>query len=301
MNYNSLTDASHIKRIDVSFGSIKQLPILPLNLEIFIADDNPELEFDPICPPTLPSTIRILSLCLTGITIIGDWLPNTLEELYLSDNPGITLPHKLPRFLSTLVANSCELEEFTTELPPSLLTLSLDGNYLQEIQSVLPNRLHTLVVSNNFLETLPHLPSSLQTLNINNNQLEILPNIPENITYLNCAENHIKRFPMLPNTLIQAKFIWFGNPLIYEFHNKRIGVVEYINKTNRFIELVCGICIKNLLYGLIERKRKVPIKNIKTSMSSVSSLSCYSLESTPSYVDVEPWDILEEMDEYLMI
>ena len=304
MNYNSLTDASHIKRIDVSFGSIKQLPILPLNLEIFIADDNPELELDPICTPKLPSTIRILSICLTGITIIGDWLPDTLEELYISDNPGIILPQKLPRSLSTLVANSCDLEEFTTELPPSLLTLSIDGNYLQEINSILPNGLNTLVASNNFLEQLPSLPSSLQTLIINNNQLEFIQTIPDNITHLNCAENNIKRLPTLPNTLKQeySKLILFGNPLIYEFHNRRIRIAEYINKTNRFVELFCSIRIKNFLSTLVERKH-----HFKTYRVSLSSLSCYSftscssLLSSPSYVDIDHWDVLDDIDEYLMI
>jgi len=315
MNYNSLTDSSLIKRIDVSFGSIKKLPILPLNLEILFADDNPDLELDPICPTILPSTLRILSICLTGITIIGDWLPDNLEELYISDNPGIILPSKLPTSLSTFVSNSCELEEFTTELPPCLLVLSLDGNFLQNINSTLPDSLHTLVLSNNVLEKLPSLPSSLQKLIINNNKLEFLPNIPDCITYLNCAENTIKRFPTLPDILEQShsRFIWFGNPLVYEFHNKRFGIVEYINRTNSFVKLVCRIriraLIQNYLDHLIDRKRIIDPYNTcvksKSYNSSLSSFSCYSCTSTisaaSSYVEMDNLDIFEDIDDYLMV
>lgn len=241
MNYNLLKDGKEITRIDVSFGKIKTLPILPLCLEVLIADNNLRLESLPAT--SLPLTLRVLSICLTGIQELAG-IPETLEELYVSENPGLQLGETLPANLKILVADSCELETLPCSLPPRLTTLSVDGNYLQTLPE-LPWSIETVIASNNQLVLVSPGTCDFSVYRnwkvwlIQNNVLRRLPwTLPPFLVELNCAENNLKRLPMLPETLVD--FVSFGNPWVYEFHQqpKRISARDYVNGVNRFVRFM---------------------------------------------------------------
>ena len=252
MNYNLLENGTTITRIDVSFGILHTLPILPLQLEILVADHNHELEE----LPSLPQTLRVLSICMTGVQSLTR-LPPTLEELYVSDNPGILLPDELPSHLQIFVANCCELEDLPPTLPPCLRTLSVDGNYL-EILPELPLTLQTIIASNNqLLQVSQTLDLSelceLSVLHVHNNVLRRLPELPPKLVELNCSENNLKRLPRLPESL--RSFVYFGNPLDYEILHKRIPPQEYINRLERFSRFMAQEKICTNVWAWTERTR----------------------------------------------
>lgn len=287
MNYNLLENGNNITRIDISFGNIKALPILPLNLEILHADNNFELE----CIPVFPIGLRVLSICLTGITYLTG-LPNTLEELYVSENPGITIDN-LPSNLKTFIANSCELERVPT-LPEGLLTLMVDGNYLEELPT-LPSTIQILIASNNELLLVPVDITNLTELTvllIQNNVIRWLPPLPHRLKELNCAENNLKRLPMLPETL--TDFVFFGNPLIYEFHNKRVSSKDYVNAVNRFVRFMSLSRIRRWIFDYIEKTKDTFIHSSNPSFSSMSSFLTVS--------SIDPWLSPEyHEDEFIFI
>jgi hypothetical protein len=291
MNYNLLEKGTSITRIDISFGHIKSLPILPLKLETLYADNNFELEE----LPKLPMGLRVLSLCLTGIHVL-DGLPDSLEELYISENPGITV-NQLPQNLKVFVADLCELESIPSPLPKELLTLSVDANYIEELPE-LPETLEILVVSNNQLLDLSTstLPPRLSVLNMKNNFIKAVPSpLPSTLIDFNCAENNLKRLPDLPTTL--GSFVFFGNPLIYEFHNKRIKPQDYINKTNRFMRFMAlsRLCRWFYSYWLLNSVKKSP--TFSSSMSISSNHSSYA-----SFSSIDRWTIPDSSeDEFILI
>lgn len=278
MNYNLLENGTTITRIDVSFGNIKALPILPLHLETLVADHNFRLEEI----PTLPWTLRVLSICLTGVQCLSG-LPNTLEELYVSENPGIGLSSlMLPQNLKVLVADCCELEDLPSVLPSGLVTLSVDGNYLEMLPE-LPSTLQTLIASNNQLcevsASVSMLPM-LSVLQIHNNLLRCLPPLPGSLRELNCSENHLTRLPMLPESL--EVFVFFGNPLVYEILHKRICPQDYINGINRFARFVARERIYNKVRSwMIQRKRLTTHPSFSSTSSFLSVSSCCFVDYLP--------------------
>jgi hypothetical protein len=288
MNYNLIDKGTDITRIDISFGSVKKMPILPLKLEKLYVDNNLDLEELPM----LPCTLRVLSICLTAVYKLPP-LPETLEELYVSDNPGIIID-SLPKNLKIFVANSCELESIPL-LPAGLTTLSVDANYL-EFLPTLPSTIQTLIASNNELLYLEStFISNLSVCMLNNNCLKRLPSfqIPSKLIDLNCAENNLKRLPNIPLGI--RNFVWYGNPLIYEFHNKKIKDAEYVNRINRFVEMVALSTIKHFLIRIIHKKRIEYYKHpFCKSISSLSSSygSSFSLSSLGSCS--ETWNAEEE-------
>jgi len=308
MNYNLIDKGPDITRIDISFGSVKKIPILPLKLERLYADNNPELEEFPI----MPSTLLVLSICLTGVCVLPP-LPKTLEELYISDNPGIIVEW-LPENLKIFVADSCELE-LLPELPSQLTTLSVDNNYL-ECLPILPETLETLIISNNEFEHLSTpLPENLKICLLQNNRLNKLPRLPSTLLELNCSENELSRLPYLPSGL--TDFTYFGNPLIYEFHNNRFSKIDYINKINRFVAIFFESVIRDYLYKTITKRKTIPtdfcnkdyivdipyFRNEKQvslkSMSSFCSTHSSSI-SLCSLVSIDPWS-LESEDEFVFV
>jgi hypothetical protein len=306
MNYNLLENGTTITRIDVSFGKIKSLPILPLNLEILVADNNFRLEEI----PKLPLSLRVLSICLTSVQCLSG-LPDSLEELYVSENPGIQLSRFLPRNLRVFVADCCELEVLPV-LPPSLTTLSVDGNHL-DILPQLPSTIQTIIASNNQLlniskETQISALSELAVLQIHNNVLRRLPELPPKLVELNCSENNLKRLPRLPESL--RVFVFFGNPLVYEILHKRICPQDYINRLQRFSRFIAQeVICKTILFWI--EKRKQPRGKLgaldsesNTSFSSMSSFcsisSCYSIDYILPATNIPPPTYTSE-DEFVFL
>jgi hypothetical protein len=289
MDYNLMENGTTITRIDVSFGNIKALPILPLHLEILVADNNFRLEEI----PKLPMSLRVLSICMTSVQGLSG-LPPTLEELYVTENPGIQLPAELPPYLRVLVADCCELEELP-QLPPRLMTLSVDGNYL-EILPELPETIQTIIASNNQLLRLSKTfdfsnLGDLSVLYVHNNVLRRLPSLPPSLVDLNCSENNLKRLPRLPESL--QSFVFFGNPLVYEILHKRIRPQEYINGLQRFSRFMAKETICKCLLSWVEKKKfrgghsggwdsytQASSSSPFSSMSSFCSISSfYSIDS----------------------
>jgi Leucine-rich repeat (LRR) protein len=292
MNYNLLEDSKSITRIDISFGHIKNLPILPLKLEMLYADNNFELEEI----PQLPMCLRVLSICLTGVQeLVG--LPETLEELYISENPGIYID-KLPTNLKIFVADLCELEFIPSPLPKSLLTLSLDANYLEKLPE-LPSDMEVLIVSNNQIVKLSisTLPPKLSVLNIKNNLIKSLPSpLPSTLIDFNCSENNLKKIPDLPSSVVS--FVFFGNPLVYEF-NKEIKPQDYVNRTNRFIRFMASLTICKCIYRYWLLSR---IKNSPTFSSNVSVFSMSSNHSSyASFSSIDRWTLPDPFEEEFIL
>jgi Leucine-rich repeat (LRR) protein len=181
-------------------------------------------------------------------------------------------------------------------LPKGLLSLSVDANYLEQLPE-LPETLEILVASNNQLLELSILPPRLSVLNVKNNFIKSLPSpLPSKLIDLNCAENNLKRLPDLPPTIIN--FVFFGNPLIYEFHNKRIKPQEYVNKTNIFIKMMSlsTICKCIYRYWLLSRVKKSP-----TFSESVLSISS-NHSSYASFSSIDRWTIPDTSeDEFILI
>lgn len=286
MNYNLIEKGTDITRIDISFGSVKKLPILPLKLEKLYADNNPELEEFPI----IPSTLLILSICLTGVSVLPP-LPNTLQELYISDNPGIIVQW-LPDSLKIFIANSCELD-YIPELPSELITLSVDANYLEKLPR-LPNTLKTLVASNNELDHLSTcLPNELTICLVQNNVLKTLPSLPHTLLELNCAENCLSMLPHIPPKIVT--FIYFGNPLLYDFHEKT-NIIEKLNNIHMFVKKRALSTISQFIYSIVSNKRKMKKQIYTNSSNSLCSLS--------SIISIDPWTFdaeEEEEEEFILI
>jgi hypothetical protein len=292
MNYNLLENGPSITRIDISFGHIKTIPILPLKLETLCVDNNFELEEI----PKLPYGLLVLSICLTGVQeLVG--LPDTLEELYISENPGIRID-TFPKNLKIFVADQCEWESVPEPLPCGLLTLSIDANYI-DLLPKLPDSMEILIASNNQLLKLSTLPPKLSVLNVKNNFIKYLPSsIPSTIVDFNCAENNLKTLPDLPPTIMS--FVFFGNPLIYEFNNKRIKPRDEVNITNRFIKMMASSTIRNVIYRywLSSRIKKNQTFSMTFSNSSMSS----NHSSYSSFSSIDRWTLSDTSeDEFIII
>jgi hypothetical protein len=295
MDYNLMENGTTITRIDVSFGKIKTLPILPLHLEILVADNNFRLEEI----PKLPMSLRVLSICLTSVQCLSG-LPPTLEELYVSENPGIQLPAVLPQNLQILVADCCELEVLPV-LPSCLTTLSVDGNHLEKLPE-LPSTIQTIIASNNQLLQVSQTPElsklrGLSVLYIHNNVLRRLPELPPTLLELNCSENNLKRLPVLPASL--QVFVFFGNPLVYEILHKRIRSHEYINRINHFSRFMATEVIRKNVFSWIQQKHAMESVAVggggggtwdsySKNSSSFSSISSFCSISSSHLIDYPP-------------
>jgi hypothetical protein len=145
-------------QLNLSGLSLKELPVLPANLENLMCNDNRLT--------TLPE------------------LPPYLKYLNCDRNALTTLP-KLPDRLEDLQCNSNRLTELPT-LPSSLISLGCAHNCIKQLPS-LPNTLEYLYCSDNQLSALPNLPVSLRQLDCSNNQLKTIPDF--NGSYLDCSDN----------------------------------------------------------------------------------------------------------------
>jgi hypothetical protein len=233
MNYNTLNNANKIKRIDVSYGYIRSLPILPLQLEELCIDDNEDLLE---LPKQLPCNLRILSMCLTGIRSLDMMWPVTLQELHISDNPGINLT-LFPQHLKIFSGNSCDFVSMPY-FPNTIVHISIANNKLVYIPP-LPPRVEYINIANNKIKSIPMMPNTVDTFICCNNEISSFKNISTNMKTFHCANNKIIRFPNLPHKLtlqqFQISFICWENPLIYDF-NSAYNPVYFINRINHFVE-----------------------------------------------------------------
>lgn len=258
MNYNLLNNSTQIKRIDVTYASIRSLPILPLHLEELWADDNEDLVE---LPRTLPSNLRILSLCLTGIRTIDAIWPSTLQQLYISENPGIILTTFPPR-LTIFSGNSCEFNELP-DFPDTLIHISVANNNLITLPPFPPS-LEYLNIANNKIKKISKMPNTVDTFICCNNNISTFVNISTNVMTFHCTNNKIIKFPNLPLKLTiqqptKITFICWENPLIYDF-NSAYNQVSFINRINYFVEIYS---IRKIQYWFRSHLQKLKL-NIST-------------------------------------
>lgn len=260
MNYNLLNNSTQIKRIDVTYASIRSLPILPLHLEELCADDNEDLVELPI---NLPSNLRILSLCLTGIRKINTLWPYTLQQLYISENPGIIFNTFPPR-LKIFSGNSCEFS-YLPPFPDTLIHISVADNNLITLPPFPPS-LEYLNIANNKIKKIPKMPNTVDTFICCNNEISTFVNISTNLMTFHCANNKIIKFPNLPLKLTiqqptKITFICWENPLIYDF-NSAYNQVSFINCINNFVEIYS---IRKIQYWFRNNLKKIKL-NISTNI-----------------------------------
>lgn len=178
----------------------------------------------------LPQGIQVLDYSYNYIHDDGlpDWWPNTLEELYLtnncitnhdddilwpehlkvlslSKNPLQYMPQDLPDTLEKLFLDRTEITRIG-RLPPNLKTFSADGARLRSLPKQLPATLEKLFLQRNFLNS--QLPRNwgmnLQVLNLEKNKLRCFPkNLPDSLRILKLSYNDIPSIPdNLPENLV---------------------------------------------------------------------------------------------------
>jgi len=177
----------------------------------------------------LPQGIQVLDYSYNYIHDDGlpDWWPNTLQELYLtnnciknydddllwpdslkvlclSKNPLQIAPTELPNSLEKLFLDRTEISRIG-RLPSNLKTLSVNGASLRFLPKELPVTLEKLFLQRNFLVSLPrNWGMNLQVLNLEHNKLRIFPkNLPDSLRVLKLSYNNIASIPeKLPENLV---------------------------------------------------------------------------------------------------
>jgi len=178
----------------------------------------------------LPEGIQVLDYSYNYIHDDGlpDWWPNTLEELFLtnncitnhddeflwpdhlkvlclSKNPLQSIPGDLPNTLEKLFVDRTEITR-TGRLPPNLKVFSAKDARLRHLPKELPATLEKLYLQRNFLCS--QLPRdwglNLQILNLEKNKLRRFPkNLPDSLRVLQLSYNEITSIPdKLPENLV---------------------------------------------------------------------------------------------------
>ena len=151
-----------------------------------------------------------LSLNSLELTSLPGCLPDSLQELDVSDNQLTSLPEQLPTSLRKLYVFDNQLTSLPEQLPISLRKLHAARNQLTSLPA-LPASLKELTVSVNQLKRLPELPASLREIHASDNQLTELPKLPPLLRELNVPNNQLENLPELPVSL-QILYA-FNNPL----------------------------------------------------------------------------------------
>ncbi|AJJ06024.1 putative antigenic leucine-rich repeat protein [Yersinia pseudotuberculosis] len=145
-----------LKTLDVSYNVSLQRPNrLPPNLEsLGIANCNlTEL-------PTLPNSLKILSVHSNQLRTLPETLPISLLTLDVSGNQLTQLPKTLPASLSFLMVLSNRLTALPEHLPGSLRGINAEDNQLSQ----LPDLAHLRQNCNICLDGNPLSPSTLLAL-----------------------------------------------------------------------------------------------------------------------------------------
>lgn len=203
--------------LDVSSNtSLTTIAPLPLTLYSFKAGNCPNLTV-----PFLHTGLELIDLQNSNLTSIPT-LPNTVETLFLSNNPLTNIPlGSLPNSVKDLAIGNCNLSQLPV-LPPNLDYLSCIQNNISSISN-LPSSLTKLFASNNpSLTTVTNLPDSMvnvylencaisfidsfptfcsSALKLSNNNLTSIPNFPQNVFDIRLDNNNITTVPPFPSTL----------------------------------------------------------------------------------------------------
>jgi hypothetical protein len=150
-----------------------------------------------------------------------------------------------------------------------------------------------LIASNNEILKISTMPKNLRVALIHNNVIKRLPTLPAGLVELNVSENNLSRLPMLPAGLFN--FVCFGNPLVYEFHHKRISSKDYVNGVNRFVQIMAVWRLQRWAVSRIYRN----LLSMMTPTYSVSSMS-----SSVSGASVDRWTFAEAVhleDEFVFV
>ena len=260
-SYKHIMNIQLNKIMDLTCSYISSLPELPNYLEELIADDNENLVY---LPASLPESLRVLSICLTGIKTLEPLiLPQSLQELYISNNSGIQIGTLSPS-LQIFSCNSCKLNQVDF-FPDTLIQISISYNHITRIPAIPPN-LKYLNIEHNQLTHMPKLPNTMHTLICSNNHIRTFVNIPNKLTIFHCQNNNIHQFPNIPlslanspfhktnitkspiNKVFKLPFVYYGNPFLVLFNNSHntFQVIRTINKINHFIKIYSSIKISNL-------------------------------------------------------
>ena len=163
----------------------------------------------------------ILDISNQRLTTLPGNLPQSLINLYCSENKLTSLPDNLPHNLWHLICYNNQLTSLPNNLPQSLKELWCNNNKLTSLPEHLPPNLKILYCTGNELISLPDkLPQNLIQLMCNNNQLTILPDLPSSIKFI-----YLKNNPLDVNY-----------PDIFNFKNYD-NIVTYVNKRNREMRL----------------------------------------------------------------
>lgn len=263
--YNRLIINKTISIINLKNGVIDIFPKLPDHITEIYLDNNdiPTILCD------LPCNLRILSLCSNLLDKLL-YIPNTLQELYLSYNKNILLP---PTLINTQLlifyCNGCNLNVIP-DLPVTIQSLNVSNNKLTEIK--IPINIQILNIANNKLSRLYLTPNhnNLTELRCDNNMITHINYIPDSIGEFYCSYNKIQHFPQLPFNLhsglkivsnpisypynLKIVFSCWNNPLIYDLTDvDHIGL--YINKINKFRHFYYTNKLISSIYKYIKTRR----------------------------------------------
>lgn len=184
--------------------------------------------------PENSSPIVVLQLSNNNLLYL-DTLPQTLTELYISNNPNLTAIPELPLGLTLFHRNFTPQLPVETYIPPTLEIYSANNCNLPQFPPI--SNIYSIFVNNNQISTLPdfsnHICSSLsfennqisnmQTmpyecyfLNISHNPITQIPNFPINLTYFLADSCNIQCFPFFPGTIdtSASSFNIDNNPIV---------------------------------------------------------------------------------------
>jgi len=132
---------------------------------------------------------------ITDLPNLRVMAPN-LEVLWCVGNQLTSLP-PLPDSLVELWCSNNLLRRLPRPLPPRLVTLSCDDNQLIYLPS-LPTTLKRLQCGNNQLRELPQLPEGLTELSCHDNKLTFLPKLPSSPNFNLVIYNNPFKEPLTP-------------------------------------------------------------------------------------------------------
>lgn len=193
-----IRNLTNLKKLDISFNQLKELPELPKSLKLIYADNNqiqkvadaemPSLEFAIFSCNKLESLPKLtnhvspsLLFCHNNIKLITlDMMIRPVEQLNLADNDISEIPAELFKM-------------------PRLRILNLDANKITEIpEAIDQSNISALLISQNPIKKLPKLPKSLDSLFACYCEIEDVAEIFSNclkITKICLCGNKIKNFP----------------------------------------------------------------------------------------------------------
>jgi Leucine-rich repeat (LRR) protein len=175
-----------------------------------------------------PINLQELSMDDTGIQVIPDNLPITLETLCLSGCNIHTIKH-LPLFLRKLRANYNFIKKLE-KLPRTLYYIDLSQNLIRSsalFKFALPPTLRVLQLDSNELTWIPSSwPETLETLDLSKNHLtEFRSKLPASLKLLLLNNNRITEFrPVWPSTQLQQCSVYIRNNCITE------NLLEYVRE-----------------------------------------------------------------------